>query len=392
MSRGRRLAVSGLVIALAVGGYFGRSYVGDAWDATADAVSGWSTKLRDLAAAEPQTEVAQRSVEGVSKSVLVVLGSGEGDAAFALLASDPAGPPTLIVLPQDLLLPVPGFGEFRLVDALVFGGPELAALAVTNEFGIRLDGVATLPAGSVSDGLPGPVVVDLSVPLFVEEADGMIARILAAGATEVTPDFVETLLTTIGTGDAFEWIQRQGSAWRTVLETVAESPGVADRITSLGGIDAPDAADLLVTVAAASDALLATVPVGRAQSSTGVEALIPAGQQADDFVTNRLDHLLLRPGSRPRIEILNGNGRIGTTADIAGILVRDGFRIVRTDNADDFDYEDTLVVAQGDHAERWAREIVELLGRGLLFLEVRAPSGVVDVSIIVGHDIPSGEG
>jgi len=381
-----------LVLGLVVAGYLGRSQVGDAFDATTDAISGWSTKLRDLAAAEPKSEVAQRSLEGVSSSVLVVLGSGEGDAAFALLASDPAGPPTLIVLPQDLLLPVPGFGEFRLVEALVFGGPELAVLAVTNEFGIRLDGVAELPTGSVSDGLPGPVVVDLSVPLFVEEPDGTVARILAAGATEVTPDFIEVLLTTAGTGDAFEWIQRQGSAWRTVLGAVAESPGVADRITSLGGGDAPDSADLFVTVAADSDALVATVPVGRAQSSTGVEALIPAGQQADDFVINRLNHLLLRPGGRPRIEMLNGNGRIGTTADIAGILVRDGFRIVRTDNADAFDYEDTLVVAQGDHAEAWAREIVELLGRGLLFLEVRAPSGVVDISIIVGHDIPSGEG
>jgi hypothetical protein len=392
MSRGRRLAVSGLVIALAVGGIFARSQVGDAFGATVDAVSGWSTKLRDLAAAEPQTEVAQRSLEGRSTSVLVVLGSAEGDAAFVLLSSNPSGPPTLIVLPQDLLLPVPGFGEFRLVDALVFAGPELAALAVTNEFGIRLDGVAALPAGSVSDGLPGPVLVDLSVPLFVEESDGTIARILAAGETEVTPDFVEVLLTEVGTGDGFEWIQRQGSAWRTVLEAVAESPGVADRITALGGIDAPSAADLLVTIAADPDALLATVPVGRAQSSTGVEALIPSGQQADDFIANRLDHLLLRPGGRPRIEILNGNGRIGTTADIAAILVRDGFRIIRTDNADDFDYQDTLVVAQGDHAEGWAREIVELLGRGLLFLEVRAPSGVVDISIIVGHDIPSGEG
>jgi len=392
MSSGRRLAVGALLLGLVVAGYLGRSQVGDAVDATADAISGWSTKLRDLAAAEPRSEVAQRSLQGVSSSVLVVLGSGEGDAAFALLATDPAGPPTLIVLPQDLLLPVPGFGEFRLVDALVFGGPELAALAVTNEFGIRLDGVAELPAGSVADGLPGPVVVDLSVPLFVEESDGTVARILAAGETEVTPDFVEVLLNTSGTGDGFEWIQRQGSAWRTVLGAVAESPGVADRITSLGGSDAPEAADLFVTVAATPAALVATVPVGRAQSSTGVEALIPAGQQADDFVTNRLNHLLVRPGGRPRIEILNGNGRIGTTADIAAILVRDGFRIIRTDNADNFDYEDTLVVAQGDHAEGWAREVVELLGRGLLFLEARAPSGVVDISIIVGHDIPSGEG
>ena len=208
----------------------------------------------------------------------------------------------------------------------------------------------------------------------------------------MTPDFVETLLTNVGSGDEFEWIQRQGSAWRTILSEVELVPGVADRITALGGLDAADVADLFVTMAGDPDGLLATIPVGSASWAGGVDALVPAGEQALDFVADRLDHLLLRPAGRPRIEILNGNGRIGTTADIAAILIRDGFRLVRTDNADDFEYEDTLVVAQGEHAEAWSREILELLGRGLLFLEVRAPSGVVDVSIIVGNDIPSGEG
>jgi len=348
--------------------------------------------LRDLAAAEPQTELELRSRRGESASILLTLGEGVGDSAFALLVADPDGPPMLVVVPQDLLLAVPGFGEYRLVDALAFGGSDLAALSVVNDFGIRIDGVAALPTGSITAGLPGPVGLDLSVPLFVESSDGSVSRVLSAGKSEVTADLVETLLTTAGTGDSFEWIQRQGSAWRAVLDAVGESPVVADRITALGGVDSQLAADLLVTVAADPGVLLATVPVSRAESASGVDALVPAGDQADDFLRERLGHLLLRPGGRPRLEILNGNGRIGTTADIAALLIPAGFRVVRTDNADKFDYQETLVVAQGNHAEAWAREIVELLGRGLLFLEVRAPSGVVDISIIVGLDIPSGEG
>ena len=384
--------VVALVIFVAVGGFFGRTQLRIAAENVLEAVGDWSTKLRDLAAAEPQSEVEFRTREGESASVLIVLGSEPNSTAFALLVADPGGPPLLVVLPQDLLVGVPGFGEFRLVDAVTFGGADLAALSVVNQFGIRLDGVVALPSGSVTGGLPGPVVVDLSVPLFVEASDGSVSRILSAGRTEVTADFVETLLVTAGAGDSFEWIQRQGSAWRSILDAIAESPGTADRITALGGIDAALAADLLVTVAADPEAFLATIPVSSAESSTGAAALVPAGDQADDFLRQRLGHLLLRPGGRPRLEVLNGNGRIGTTAGISAILIRNGFHLVRTDNADDFDYQETLVVAQGSHAEAWAREVVELLGRGLLFLEVRAPSGVVDVSIIVGHDIPSGEG
>lgn len=384
--------VVALVIFVAVGGFFGRTQLRIAAENVLEAVGDWSTKLRDFAAAEPQSEVEFRTREGESASVLIVLGSEPNSTAFALLVADPGGPPLLVVLPQDLLVGVPGFGEFRLVDAVTFGGADLAALSVVNQFGIRLDGVVALPSGSVTGGLPGPVVVDLSVPLFVEASDGSVSRILSAGRTEVTADFVETLLVTAGAGDSFEWIQRQGSAWRSILDAIAESPGTADRITALGGIDAALAADLLVTVAADPEAFLATIPVSSAESSTGAAALVPAGDQADDFLRQRLGHLLLRPGGRPRLEVLNGNGRIGTTAGISAILIRNGFHLVRTDNADDFDYQETLVVAQGSHAEAWAREVVELLGRGLLFLEVRAPSGVVDVSIIVGHDIPSGEG
>ncbi len=324
--------------------------------------------------------------------MLVTLGSGEVDAAFALLVADPAGPPLLVVLPQDLLLAVPGFGEFRLVEALIFEGPNLAGLAVTNEFGVRVDGVAALAAGAIARSGVEPVTVELSAPLFIEAADGAVTRAVPEGPTVADAADLEMLLVTEGAGDAFEFLQRQSGVWRGLLDAVAIDPGVADRITAGSGAAAAAASDLLLTLAADPDTLIATIPVSGAQSVTGVDALVPATTQASDFVRQRLGHLLLRPEGRPRIEILNGNGRIGTTASVAAALVRDGYRVIRTDNADSFDYQESLVVAQGEDAERAARDIVALLGRGLLFLEVRAPSGVVDVSIIVGHDIPSGEG
>jgi hypothetical protein len=381
----RRILGLAVVVALVAAGVVYRAEI-------TDAVEGWSTKLQDIAAAEPSTEVGLRSVEGESASVFVTIGSEDGDAAFALLVADPNGPPLLVLLPQDLLLAVPGFGEFRLVDALVFEGPELAALAVTNQLGIRIDAVASIPPGGLAAGLLAPLVVDLPVPLFVEDSAGGVIRTLSAGESQVAPDLVETLLVDAGEGDAFEWIQRQGAAWQSILDAVAAEPRIADRVTADAGPGGPDAADLLLTVASDPERLVATLPVSRADSSTGIASLVPSRNQIDQFVQDRFDHLLIRPGGRPRIEILNGNGRIGTTSTVAEILIRAGYRLIRTDNADAFDYDQTLVIAQGDQAEAAAREIVELLGRGLLFLEVRAPSGVVDVSIIVGQDIPAGEG
>jgi hypothetical protein len=149
-------------------------------------------------------------------------------------------------------------------------------------------------------------------------------------------------------------------------------------------------ADLLLAAATSEDLLLGALPVQRVTTLTG-EALALSAGAATEFVPARLGHLLLRAGERPRVEVLNGNGRIGVTRVVAEAVVRRGFRVVRTDNADRFDYAVTLVIAQGEEAQEAAREVAGIVGAAAVYLEEAAPSLVVEVSIIVGLDIPAGE-
>lgn len=374
------VAATGTAAAATVPGV--RSAVGDG----ADAVARWATSVRRLAATVPAGEAGERVVTGESASLLLLVGEG-AETAVALVSVAPGGAAAMTILPQDTLISVPGFGEYRLGQAMLFDGPELAALSVVNQFGIRLDRVVALPPGSFAAALPAPLTVDLAAPFFVDDGTAIV-RQLPAGASSVDGALLEEMLVSPGAGDAFEWIQRQGAVWRAVLAAVAADVTVADRLLGSAGGEAPD---ILVTAAAAG-AVVATIPVELADDGGSRSALTIVGDRVDGFVAERLGHLLLRPEGRPRIEILNGNGRIGSTRVVADVLVRAGFRLVRTDNADTFDHAETLVIAQGQTAEGIAREIVTVLGHGLLFLEVRAPSGVVDVSIIVGADIPAGEG
>jgi len=376
--------VAALAVAAVLQWDWVRARAGDA----ADQVSRWSTRLRVTALTLPEAEIESRSVTGESAAALIVIGAGEEDAAFALIAVAPTGPPSLVILPQSMLLSVPGYGEFRLIDALRFEGADLAALSVTNQFGVRIDRVVAVPAGTLATAIDQPVEVELSAPMFAEQ-DGTIQRVVDAGASEVTPQILETLLIVPGEGDPFEFLQRQGAVWRAVMAAVAARPALADNL--LGDAGGAAAADLLVTVAGDPDAVLVTVPVERAPSAWP-DTVAPVRDRIDGFIAERLGHLLIRPGVRPRIEILNGNGRVGATRGVAGILVRLGFHLIRTDNADRFDYRETLVIGQGQHNEGPAREAAAALGRGSLQLEVRAPSAVVDVSIIVGEDIPTEEG
>jgi hypothetical protein len=393
MPPGRRRwprAVAGFVVVVVLAGIavWQWDWVRSTAAGATDQVVRWGTRLRDTAATLPAAEVEARTVTGESASALIVVGDGERDSAFALLSVGTGSPPTMVILPQSLLVSVPGYGEFRLVDALSFEGPDLAALAVTNQFGVRIDRVASVPAGTLSAVIDGPLTVDLAAPVFVDDG-GSVQRLVDSGMSEVDPQTLERLLVDQGESDPFEWLQRQASVWRVVLGAVAAKPMVADRLlTDAGG---QPAADLLVTIAGSAESILATIPVERAQSGSP-DTVAPVSDRIDGFVAERLGHLLIRPGGRPRIEILNGNGRVGATAGVAAVLVRLGFRVVRTDNADRFDYPQTLVIGQGQANESAAREVAAALGRGSLQLEVRAPSSLVDVSIIVGDDIPPQEG
>lgn len=379
------VAVPLILGGLVAGGWAGRAWLGEA----SARVEQWATRLRDIAASVPQAEIEERTGLVGSHSALLVLGEGPGNCAFALMALSPEGVPSLTLLPSTLLGVVPGYGEFTLAEALAFEGPSLAGLTVMNELGVRLDEVVALGTGDLAAALPDAVTVDLPVPLLTAE-DGGLIQVLGAGVQTLAPAAVELLLVTPGSGDPFEWMQRQGAAWRGLLAAVAADPEVADRLAAFSSAGNSVVADLAVVTATAEGLLLGALPV-EAVATVGGEALTLSPGAVTEFVPSRLGHLLLMAGNRPRVEVLNGNGRIGVTRVVAEAVVRRGFRVVRTDNADRFDYATTLVVAQGEEAQEAAREVAGILGVPVVYLEEAAPSLVVEVSIIVGQDIPAGE-
>jgi hypothetical protein len=401
MPRARRrrwwwAAVPLFLAAVAAGGWAARRPLGEAasWAAAraeggTEAVAGWATRLRDIAATVPDAEIEERTNVGASRSVLVVLGSGPGDCAFALVAVSPEGFPTVTLLPATLLGVVPGYGEFTLAEALAFESPDLVALTVTNELGVRIDEVLPLAAGELAAALPATLTVDLPVPLFAS-TDGGLVQVLESGEQQLPGATIERLLVDAGAGDAFEWLQRQGAAWRGILAAIAADAEVADSLAASLPAGGAEAADVLLVVATADEVLLGAPPVESVTTING-DALALSPEAATEFVPARLGHLLLRAGERPRVEVLNGNGRIGATRVVAEALVRRGFRVVRTDNADRFDYATTLVIAQGEEAQAAAQEVAGIVGAPVVYLEEAAPSLVVEVSIIVGLDIPAGE-
>ena len=84
------------------------------------------------------------------------------------------------------------------------------------------------------------------------------------------------------------------------------------------------------------------------------------------------------------VEILNGSGISGVAASLAEALAAEGFNVVRTGNADHFDYARTEVIASGDALTK-ARAVL-LSVPGAVVRHSPDPEADVDVTVIVGKD------
>ena len=104
------------------------------------------TDYADRPAATPGADwliVGSDSREGLSAEQRRRLGTGQAAGRRAdtmmLLHIPRSGPPTLVSLPRDSYVPIPGRGRNKLNAAYAFGGPRLLAQTVEQVTGIRID-------------------------------------------------------------------------------------------------------------------------------------------------------------------------------------------------------------------------------------------------------------
>jgi len=85
-----------------------------------------------------------------------------------------------------------------------------------------------------------------------------------------------------------------------------------------------------------------------------------------------------------RVIVYNGAGTPGIAGEAAQVLIRAGFRVVDTKNADNFDYDETkIVVRQGEPSQ--GEDVQRALGVGTVSVEPSAAE-VTDVIVIIGKD------
>ncbi|CAA9372228.1 MAG: Cell envelope-associated transcriptional attenuator LytR-CpsA-Psr, subfamily A1 (as in PMID19099556) [uncultured Nocardioidaceae bacterium] len=134
-----------------------------------------------------------------------------------------SGRATTIGIPRDTYVPIPGFGSDKINAAMVYGGPELTARAVTAFTGIRPDYVFTTNFGGLTRMVDGIEGVRVKVRLPANDLGQTFRRGLR------TFDGVEALAFArirygLPRGD-FDRSMNQGLLLRGALATIVDRQG-----------------------------------------------------------------------------------------------------------------------------------------------------------------------
>jgi len=313
-----------------------------------DAAGGGPNTQGSSAAARP-AELLTLQVTGTRDPLIALVGGRAGER-----------PPAFFTVPFDLTMTVPGQGEATAVEVAGLQGPTMR-VAVSNVFGVWAAHFAVLDL----DGLAAAVDRSGGIEVEVPGSYATDAGELGPGTGELSGDQVAALLRVR---------DRSGEArWAAVVQGLLRDPiDLSDE--HLVASSGPDGVRRVLR--ASPGAGLSLFPTVSVASSV----LVPLQPDLDREVARSFGW-----GSPVPVIVENGVGAPGLGEDVAAVLLPEGFRVVVSQNAEPFGYERTKVVANGQAALADARRIREALGVGRVGVS-RVPSGIGDITIIVGED------
>jgi hypothetical protein len=274
----------------------------------------------------------------------------DGPTFVAVLAAGGKEPPLALAIPAETITSVPGHDVVSVEQAADSGDAVLMATVVENLVGVH-----------VQESLISPVE---GVGRVVEP----LGRIRVDGRP-MGPKAVVRYLDRAPVG-----VPEGLFRWEVVL---AELLPIAEP-EDLEALPEP-----LRSVFRASAGEPVEV-IGLPVTDAGSGVVVPDQEAVAELVAERFGGEA-SPEGRVRLVLLNGNGTPGIGAEVAEILVPEGFRVVESGNARTFDMPQTLIIASSEEDLAYARKAHLLLGTGRLLLGEH-PTGLADVTVVIGED------
>ena len=266
-------------------------------------------------------------------------------ASFGAVVGSTGGAQGALALPTEIQVTIPGQGDATLGDALGLP-PRQAATTVANVLGVWVDHHVVFDEerlGAIVDGAGG-----ITVGSDTRSGREVLSMLEDAGA---------------GAASAFSLVLSG------LLADVEWNP------TALAESDS--ASSVAEVLEAARGANVSSIP--SVQAAEGIFISEP------DAVRQSIVDAFGGPDREVvRVIMLNGSGLPGVGELVAERIVPGGFRIVVSENAANFDHEETLVVVGSADDVGLGERVRDLLGTGSV--NVSLSSGIAPVTVVVGKD------
>lgn len=302
-----------------------------------------------------------------SLAVLAVRGD---PALAAVVGSGGDQPPAIVSLPSEMTFTVPGQGDGTIDEAIALEGSSFR-VAVSNLLGVWVDHFAVMDR----DGLV--VLVDRMGGIGVELQDAFETgeETLGPGEVRLTGEQVDEYLNVHGRATELRWqLVLQGLLAKRALLLPSDL------------LQTDDATAVAAVLDDAKGSAVQQVPVEDLGGDLQDPLIKADPEELPGFVSTAFGEGL---GETVPVIVVNGNGEPGVGESVAAKIVPAGFRVVLSQNADRFDHQTTAVIASGEEHVGAARRAQEALGVGEVQV-TRVPSGLADVTIVVGKDYGRG--
>ena len=318
--------------------------------------------------------------------------------ASALLAADPeVDAAAVLLVPQQLLVNVPGIGSLPLGRALSSAPPQGSRDALSDLMGVTVDDGWVLPTARLAQAvdLIGGIEVEVDVPVVADSTvllDVGTQRVDGARALQLmqhlapqeqeqsrlarVQEVLDGLLASLPT----ERAELVGllEALGPESDSTLSAPELADHLLALNAADAQDQLqyDSLPVLPIDTGGGLTAFRIDAPKLTTVVDRLladsVPAG---------------VREGGN-RVLVLNGVGTPGLGEAVRAKLAPAGFVFVGSRNAPDFGYPNTqvLVPQATTKAQALGERVAQAIGVPPTSVVTQDFGTVADVVVLVGAD------
>ncbi|MFP4021137.1 MAG: LCP family protein [Halanaerobium sp.] len=356
------------------------------------------------------TELSQISSSGPFKDNKVnilavgydsdINGAARADTIILISLNVESSEASVVFLPRDTYIDSDKRNFSKLNSSHVYGGIKLTQETIEEILNINVDYyVETDFKGfeKIIDQLGG-VDIDVAQDLnYSDKAGGLKINIPAGKQSLNGKEALQYVRYRDSRGDIGR-IERQQKFVNAVLKKalsptiVTKIPGIIKEVNNAVNTNVPvqDVTPFLNTAKEMDLNKIETQMLpGKPEYINGVSYWVPDYEEAEIMVDNLIRNKSYIQNKEYQVTVLNGVGESGAASKTADLLEKYGFKISDIDNAENYEYQKSVVKYYSEEDKDTASQIAELLGGKTEFIEDAEEDLNKNIEVIVGADYES---